>query len=668
MAGRDHHETDAVRMEEFIAQFGAIAHEPELDARARIALDAACAYLGSAEGRIVLVDDVGEHFVVAARGEGPFSCTLPLVVAGARLGTLMLNALDLTPVESGLMAALVDQLGHAVAHENAVRSIAAHRARFTRLAHGVRSLRDLGVNGQGLLRLTEAACDLVEGAGAVLVSGAVDEAHVVASTGLDPLSEYTLAGYVARDLDRLRVDGRPWAGALPRESHLREWGIVGIAVVCVPSPDGPSGTLAVVTSRIGGLRADDLEALQSLVDHGVATMDASALRAQSAGVATIDPITRLFNQHYFSLRLSQEVQRAIRTGEELSLIVVGIDGLDELRAREGVADADLLLRDLTEQFVPALRATDVGCRISDDEIAIILPSSGGLDAFRIAERLRHEARIAGLLPQSIALTAGVVSFPLQASDAEQTARFAIAALALGRRHGGDRTFLFDREVAAMIDDQDRRDDEVAQSLLTTIIGVAAAVDDRHPTTRHHSEHVADISVVIGRHMGLSEERLSQLRIAGLVHDVGKIGISAEVLSRPGPLAPDEWDEVHQHPEVGYRMLSGASLGEVRDFVRAHHEWFDGSGYPAHLAGDAIPLESRILGVANALDAMTHDRPYRGAMSLADALREIRQMTGVQFCPDVVAVLERCVRDAPMELFASDLSVLSTNIDIPGRLG
>jgi len=668
VAAQDFTDVDAVRIQEFIAQFGRIARESDLDARARIALDAACAYLGSNEGRIVRVDDAGEQIVVAAHGDGPFSYTLPIVVAGTRLGALTLNVGDLTPVESGLMAALVDQMGHAIAHDNAVQSIAAHRARFTRLAHGVRSLRDLGANGQGLLRLTEAACDLVEGAGAVLVSGAVDEAHVVASTGLDPLSEYTLAGYVARDLDRLRADGRPWAGALPRESHLREWGIVGIALVCVPRPDGPAGTLAVVTSRIGGLRADDLEALQSLVDHGVATMAASALNARSAGVATIDPVTRLFNRQYFVMRLAQEVQRAIRSGEELSLIVVGIDGLDDVRAREGVAGADLLLGDLAEQFVSALRASDVGCRISDDEMAMILPSSGGLDAFRIAERLRHDARIAGLLPQSIALTAGVASFPLQASDAEQTARFATAALALGRRHGGDRTFLFDREVAAMIDDQDRRDDEVAQSLLTTIIGVAAAVDDRHPTTRHHSEHVAEISVVIGRHMGLSEERLAQLRIAGLVHDVGKIGMSAEVLSRPGPLAPDEWDEVHQHPEVAYRMLSGASLGDVRDFVRAHHEWFDGSGYPLHLAGDAIPLESRILGVANALDAMTHDRPYRGALSLNEALHEIHQMTGVQFCPDVVAVLDRCARDAPMEIFACDPSVVAMNIDVPGRLG
>jgi diguanylate cyclase (GGDEF)-like protein len=619
-----------------------------------IALEAACELCGAAGGEVVRLNDVGAPESAARIGDQPSDASRQvacLMAAGAQLGAISLwgDTIDAEPLP--MLNILSAQLAQALATERLGRRSVEQRGRARRLSRAVRSIRDLDVADRGLGRLVDASCMLVSGVGAILVSGASEHGRIIAGTGLDPVAEQTLAGLVASELSRLCVEGRPWAGALPVASPLRELGVVGIGLVVVRGEDDHSYILAIVTDHVGGLDADDLDALQSLVDHATSTLGAAAMRGRIAALATVDPVTRFFNDRYFATRLEQETHRAIRSRESLSLVVLGVDGLSDLRRETGTEFTNTFLGNLVDHIVSGLRATDVGCRIADDEMALILPASAGLDAFRIAERVRKDCGTAGLVPAGVALSVGVASFPDQAGNADQLARFARAALALARRHGGDRTFLFDREVAAMIDDQDLRDQQASESLLATIVGVAAAVDDRHPTTRGHAQNVAHVGAMLAQELGLSVDRIEEVRLAGLLHDVGKIGVSDELISRPGPLEPHEWDEMRQHPEIAYRMLSGADLGDVRTFVRFHHERFDGTGYPNGLAGEQIPVESRIIGVANALDCMIHDRPYRIAVPFRDAVREIRSKSGTQFCPETVAALERLVERDPAALVA-----------------
>jgi diguanylate cyclase (GGDEF)-like protein len=619
-----------------------------------IALEAACELCGAAGGEVVRLNDVGAPESAARIGDQPSDATRQvacLMAAGAQLGAISLwgDTIDAEP--RPMLNILSAQLAQALATERLGRRAVEQRGRARRLSRAVRAIRDLDVADRGLGRLVDASCMLVSGVGAILVSGASEHGRIIAGTGLDPVAEQTLAGLVASELSRLCVEGRPWAGALPVASPLRELGVVGIGLVVVRGEDDHSYILAIVTDHVGGLDADDLDALQSLVDHATATLGAAAMRGRIAALATVDPVTRFFNDRYFATRLEQETHRAIRSRESLSLVVLGVDGLSDLRRETGTEFTNTFLGNLVDHIVSGLRATDVGCRIADDEMALILPASAGLDAFRIAERVRRDCGTAGLIPAGVALSVGVASFPDQAGNADQLARFGRAALALARRHGGDRTFLFDREVAAMIDDQDLRDQQASESLLATIVGVADAVDDRHPTTRGHAQNVAHVSAMLAQELGLSVDRIEEVRLAGLLHDVGKIGVSDELISRPGPLEPHEWDEMRQHPEIAYRMLSGADLGDVRTFIRFHHERFDGTGYPNGLAGEQIPVESRIIAVANALDCMIHDRPYRIAVPFRDAVREIRGQSGTQFCPETVAALERLVERDPAALVA-----------------
>jgi diguanylate cyclase (GGDEF)-like protein len=657
ITGARQHEDDVATVR--VAQaVNLMTNERNPERLCEIALAAACELCAAEGGEVVRLDDVGAPQSCARTGEAPAEGArqvVGLMAAGLQLGALSLWGEQLDAEPGPVIDILTAQLAQALATERLGRRAVEQRGRARRLARAVRSLRDLDVADRGLGRLVDASCTLVGGVGGILVSSAADHGRIIAGTGLDPVAEQTLAGLVATELSRLCVEGRPWSGALPAASPLRELGVVGVGLVVVRGEDDHTYVLAIVTDHVGGLDAEDLEALQSLVDHATATLGAAAMRGRIAALATVDPVTRFFNDRYFSTRLEQETHRAIRSRESLSLVVLGVDGLNELRREAGTDFANTFLANLVDHIVSGLRATDVGCRIADDELAIILPASAGLDAFRIAERVRRDCGTAGLVPAGVGLSVGVASFPDQAGNADQLARFARAALALARRHGGDRTFLFDREVSAMIDDQDVREQQATESLLATIVGVAAAVDDRHPTTRGHSHNVAHISAMLAQELGLSVDRIEEVRLAGLLHDVGKIGVSDELISRPGPLEPREWDEMRQHPEIAYRMLSGADLGDVRTFVRFHHERFDGSGYPNGLAGEQIPIESRIIAVANALDCMIHDRPYRIAIPFRDAVREIRGLSGTQFCPETVAALDRLVERDPAVLVSEQES-------------
>jgi putative nucleotidyltransferase with HDIG domain len=176
----------------------------------------------------------------------------------------------------------------------------------------------------------------------------------------------------------------------------------------------------------------------------------------------------------------------------------------------------------------------------------------------------------------------------------------------------------------------------------TILSLTAALEARDDETQDHALRVAVYAEHLAKELGITDpEELQRVRWGALLHDVGKIGLPDAILRKPGPLSEDEWQVVRRHPELGYRMIKHLEfLGSAREIVLCHHERFDGTGYPRGLAGDAIPLGSRIFAVVDTLDAITSDRPYRKALPFADAVQEIRQAGGGQFDPAVVEVFER----------------------------
>lgn len=170
-----------------------------------------------------------------------------------------------------------------------------------------------------------------------------------------------------------------------------------------------------------------------------------------------------------------------------------------------------------------------------------------------------------------------------------------------------------------------------------------AVDARDQDTFNHSWEVAELSRMIGRAMGLSEEQAETVHLAGHLHDIGKIGVADQVLKKKGALAPEEWQEMKRHPEIGASIIrpveAFSGQGGIADMVLCHHERFDGAGYPLGLRGAQIPLGARIIAVADTVSAMMQNRPYRCGTSFGSALDEIRRCAGSQFDPAVVSAFD-----------------------------
>ncbi|MDQ3747341.1 MAG: HD domain-containing protein [Acidobacteriota bacterium] len=194
-----------------------------------------------------------------------------------------------------------------------------------------------------------------------------------------------------------------------------------------------------------------------------------------------------------------------------------------------------------------------------------------------------------------------------------------------------------------IEDLRRAAEENRELFIGTVKALAAAIDGKDPYTRGHSERVSRFSLAIGERLGLPDEELEKLRISALLHDVGKISIEDRILKKPASLTPEEFEIMKQHPQKGYKIMS--QIPAMRDFLPGmymHHEMMDGHGYPQGLKGDQIPMQARIVSVADTFDAMTTDRPYQKGMSLEEAIARVKTFVGTRYDAQVVAALcEAC---------------------------
>ncbi len=349
-----------------------------------------------------------------------------------------------------------------------------------------------------------------------------------------------------------------------------------------------------------------------------------------AEMASSDPLTGLRNHRTFQEDLGRELQRVSRTGVPLALVLVDLDDLKTVNDTLGHQAGDERIRALADTLRATIRGTDFAYRIGGDEFAVILPDSRAWGALELAQRLRNA------LPGFTA-TAGIAEAETLRSrdDLFREADMALLGAKRLHQHAAIYTTEMDPEAGAPADDK--------HHTRTLASALARAVDAKDSYTRSHCQTVSQLCAVIAAELGFEGDRLARMRLAGLLHDVGKIGVPDAILNKPAKLTDDEYAVMQAHSVLGYEIVEAAGLPEEARWVRHHHERVDGRGYPDLLAGDEIPLESRIILVADSFEAMTSDRPYRKAPGREFAVAELQRGAGSQFDGDVVEALCRVLK-------------------------
>jgi diguanylate cyclase (GGDEF)-like protein len=288
-----------------------------------------------------------------------------------------------------------------------------------------------------------------------------------------------------------------------------------------------------------------------------------------------------------------------------------------------------------------LRQNGEAFRLGGDEFALLLPGRTAESALSTASAVL--ARISTLELAdvgSVTASAGIAGFPRQAFDRDELIRLADSALYWAKEHGKNRVHVYRPDVVELAELRRLAHGPDRAARFRAAASLAKAVDARDTYTGSHSTRVAELGAWIAQRLGLDQEQVELTRLAGSLHDLGKLAIPEEILRKPGPLTQPERLVLERHPQIGHRMLESLGVDPVADWVLHHHERWDGTGYPDRLRGEEIPLGARIIFIADAYDAMTSDRAYRGRLTPRQAVDELERCAGTQFDPEIVCAFAR----------------------------
>lgn len=358
---------------------------------------------------------------------------------------------------------------------------------------------------------------------------------------------------------------------------------------------------------------------------------------QAAKDARTDNLTGLGNHRAYQAALRTALTEAERDDTEFSLCIVDVDDFKRINDTYGHQVGDDVLVALAEILRNARDAEAFRC--GGDEFALLF-AGDGTGAFEQITEIQEALSGLGLTPVTISV--GIASYPSQADDADGLQRMADGALYWSKHHGKNRSFVYSPKVVRIHSAKELEWETERIARLRAAKNIVRFVDAKDPSTANHSETVSALAAAIGAEMGLDENTVDQLALAGLLHDIGKIGIPDSLLQAPRALTPVEFETIKAHPALGFSLLEGLGIAPIDEWILHHHENWDGTGYPDKLAGDEIPLGARIIRVADAFEAMTANRPYRAAQSVEYALAELRANAGTQFEKSAVAAVEACV--------------------------
>ncbi|GAC1619627.1 MAG: hypothetical protein NVS9B13_09160 [Candidatus Acidiferrum sp.] len=415
--------------------------------------------------------------------------------------------------------------------------------------------------------------------------------------------------------------------------------------------------------------------------------------------AITDGLTGVKTHRFFMEALSGEWKRSTRASRAFALVLMDLDRFKFVNDFYGHLEGDLVLQRVGNILETNCRRSDVVARYGGDEFVILMPETTMEHARQLASKLRGWIASDPLLREkNISASFGIACYPLHGSSPQELIQVADASMYLSKHQGGNavstadhfdpneakkwkrdvleaylgvtlkRLFATGPEAFEEIYQRLKQFTEslsatepaageaaassgappvLPQAVLDTVTSLAYAIDAKDQYTHGHSQKVAAYAALVAEAMGMSEAEVEEIRLGAVLHDIGKVAIPESILSKSGPLNPDEWETMKTHVTYGAKILEPlVPLARIRKIVLHHHEFFDGSGYPEALSAAAIPLGSRVIAVADAFDTITSDRTYKKGRTAAEALAELERCASAQFDPAIVEVFVRTMRQLP----------------------
>ncbi|MFQ5996606.1 MAG: diguanylate cyclase [Dehalococcoidales bacterium] len=430
--------------------------------------------------------------------------------------------------------------------------------------------------------------------------------------------------------------------------HLKQ-GIRSIAYLPLIIKGEAIGSFIVASRNPNAYSQRYMMLLEQLASQIAMSIENSRLYAEAEEKARVDELTGLLNRRSMDEVITNEIGRHSRYGGVLSLIIFDLDSFKAFNDRFGHLAGDKILTKIGGITRNTIRSTDQAFRYGGDEFAVLLPNTSIDAANQVAERIRKQVAAkmkTGYIPITASL--GLASWPADGIGPSEVIATADAALYQAKREGGNRSYCASGFLLPLNETAVSPGDSEDSETLNAIYALAATVDAKDHYTHSHWKKVKEYVLILAEALELEPPEVSKLETCALLHDIGKIGISEKILSKPGKLTAEEWKAIKAHPQVGVNIVSHArQLAPCIAGILHHHERYDGRGYPQGLKGEKIPLEARILALADAFVAMTSERTYSEALSFEEALEEIKQGAGKQFDPRLVKVFCSAIETTPI---------------------
>ncbi|MCI6639980.1 MAG: diguanylate cyclase [Pygmaiobacter massiliensis] len=364
--------------------------------------------------------------------------------------------------------------------------------------------------------------------------------------------------------------------------------------------------------------------------------------------ARLDALTGLYNRGYFSDCIHQQFELARH--DTSTLVMISLDNFRLYNELYGIREGDAALRQTADNLRAVIGNRGVIARYSGKELAVFLPFCDAITAQQLMQQL---SQLPSLPPRDdhryLTHTAGICSYPAGASSLEEMFTYASMAVYSGKTNGKGRVVIYSPEMGRAAGSTVSKR-ALAESCASTVYALTAAIDAKDHYTFNHSQNVSEYAAALAAAIPLDSEHVEIVRQAGLLHDIGKIGIPESILSKTSRLTDDEMEIMRSHPEGAIAMIRHLpSMNYVIPSVIGHHERWDGHGYPRQLAGEMIPVGARCLCLADSFDAMTSRRSYKEALSVEQALAEIRRNLGTQFDPQLGLLFIRLVEEGTIKV-------------------